>query len=491
MTDIHSFRRLSRRRFVSMGLGTALAWGCRPSAGPATAPSDLTTLTLAEASQLVRNGTVSPVDLTRACLDRIDRLNPLLNAFITVARDQALSAARKCEERHAAGDWRGPLDGIPIALKDNIDTAGIRSTGASAVFENRVPTEDAEVARRLSEAGAILLGKLNLHEFAYGGSSTVSHFGTMRNPWNPDHVTGGSSGGPGAAVAADLCFAALGTDTAGSVRGPAAHCGIVGLKPTYGRVSTRGVMTLSWTLDHVGPLTKTVEDTAMVLGVIAGYDPLEPTTVERDVPDYGATLGSSTAHLRLGLPRSPFFENLDPEVEAAIGRAIDLVEGMTARTRDVTLPPTPTPATIWDAEASAWHEEWFEASPDLYQPSTRATLERAAAQSAPDYAEARREVDLLRRGIVEVFDDVDLLVLPTMKAPAEPIEGRGGPPRGNNNVAFDVFGLPAISIPCGFSRAGLPIGLQIVGAPFAEETVLQLAHAYEQSTGWYRRNPDM
>ncbi len=491
MTDMHLSRRLSRRRFVSLGLGTALAWGCRPSSGPATPPSDLATLTLAEASQLVRNGTVSPVDLTRACLDRIDRLNPVLNAFITVARDQALSAARECEERHAAGEWRGPLDGIPVALKDNIDTAGIRSTGASAVFENRVPTEDAEVARRLSEAGAILLGKLNLHEFAYGGSSTVSHFGTIRNPWNPDHVTGGSSGGPGAAVAADLCFAALGTDTAGSVRGPAAHCGIVGLKATYGRVSTRGVMTLSWTLDHVGPMTKTVEDTALVLGVIAGYDPLEPTTVERDVPDYQATLASSTAHLRLGIPRSPFFENLDPEVEAAVGAAIDLVGGMTSRTQDVALPSTPTPATIWDAEASAWHAEWFEASPELYQPSTRATLERAAARSASGYAEARREVDLLRREIVDVFDDVDLLVLPTMKAPAEPIDGPGGPPRGNNNVAFDVFGLPAISIPCGFSRAGLPIGLQIVGAPFAEETVLQLAHAYERATGWHLRNPDL
>ena len=221
------------------------------------------------------------MELTQACLQRIEKYNPAFNAFITVTRDQALHAAREAEAEIQRGRWRGPLHGIPIALKDNIDTAGIRTTGASQLFENRIPDTDAEVARRLKNAGSVLLGKLNLHEFAYGGSSNVTYFGTMHNPWAPERVTGGSSGGAGIAVASDFCYAALGTDTAGSVRMPASHCGIVGLKPTYGLVSTRGVLVLSWTLDHVGPMCKTVEDAALMMNVIAGFDELEPTSGRR------------------------------------------------------------------------------------------------------------------------------------------------------------------------------------------------------------------
>ena len=480
----------SRRRFLTYGLGLAVAWGCR-RVTPPEPPGELTGLTLGEASDLLKSGRVSSVDLTEACLARIDRFDPGLNAFITVTADEAIRTARECDAERGRGASVGPLHGIPIALKDNIDTAGIRTTGASAVFEHRIPADDAEVARRLRNAGAVLVGKLNLHEFAYGGSSTVSHFGTMRNPWSLDRVTGGSSGGPAAAVAAGLCFAALGTDTAGSVRGPAAHCGIVGLKPTYGLVSTRGVLTLSWTLDHVGPMTRTVRDAALMLDAIAGYDPLEPTSVDRPVPDYAGALRTQTSNLRIGTPRTPFYDNLDTDVAAAVDQALGVLDTLTASRADVTLPASGSPATIWDAEASVYHAEWFAASPELYQPSTRATLERAAGAPAPAYAAARREVDLLRREISPVFDNVDVLALPTMKAAAGLIEGAGGPGRGNNNVAFDVFGLPAISVPCGFSAAGLPIGLQIVAAPWAETTVLALAHAYEQAAGWHTMRPDL
>lgn len=261
-------------------------------------------------------------------LERITKYNPALNAFITVTAEHALAAARQMDEEWRRGNWRGPLHGIPIALKDNIDTAGIRTTAASELFKDRVPSDDAEVVRRLKNAGAIILGKLNLHEFAYGGTSTVSYFGAVRNPWALDHLAGGSSGGSAAAVAADLCYGSLGTDTAGSIRIPASYCGVVGFKPTYGRVSLHGVIPLSWSLDHLGPICKTVEDAAVMLEAIAGYDRRDPTTVDLPVPDYTRALRTATSKLRVGVPRTLFFENLDPEVaqalEAAVGAIIYL-----------------------------------------------------------------------------------------------------------------------------------------------------------------------
>src|SRR6266571_3682407 len=272
-----------RRKFLAASASAVVGLSLRPV--PAQS-QDLTGLSLTRASQLLRNKAVSSVQLTQACLDRIDTYNATLNAFITVTVEQALTTAREMDAAWRRGNWRGPLHGIPIALKDNMDTAGIRTTAGSELFKDRVPSEDAEIVQRLKRAGAIILGKTNLHEFAYGGSSSVSYFGPVRNPWALDHVPGGSSGGSAAAVAADLCFGAFGTDTAGSVRIPASYCGIVGLKPTYGRVSSRGVIPLSWTLDHVGPLCKTVEDTALLLGAISGFDALDPTSVDAPVPDY-------------------------------------------------------------------------------------------------------------------------------------------------------------------------------------------------------------
>src|SRR5687768_4498539 len=328
----------SRRDFVLTGLAAAASsafaegyGGTRQSASahvvdaqgrsavPVSAQSrDLATLTLKQASELIRRRDVSPVELTEACLARIERHDRAINAFITVTREQALATAREIEGELRRGRPRGPLHGVPIALKDNIDTAGVRTTAASGVFKDRVPGEDAEVVLRLKRAGAVILGKLNLHEFALGGTSAVTHFGPVHNPWALDRVAGGSSGGSAAAIAADMCFGTLGTDTGGSIRIPASLCGIVGFKPTYGRVSTRGVVPMAWTLDHVGPMCKTVEDAALMLAAIAGYDPLDPVSADVPSADYGRAIGASTSKLRIGVARTPFFDNLDPEVGQAI-----------------------------------------------------------------------------------------------------------------------------------------------------------------------------
>src|SRR5437870_2458764 len=335
---------LSRREFVAMGIGAAASSTFTASA----ASPDFATLTLKQASDLIRRREESPVDLTQACLSRIDKYNPSINAFITVTRDQALRTAREMEAEQKRGRWRGPLHGIPIALKDNIDTAGIRTTAASGVFKDRVPAEDAEVVVRLKKAGAILLGKLNLHEFALGGTSAVTFFGPVHNPWALDHVPGGSSGGSAAAIAADLCIGTLGTDTGGSIRIPASYCGIVGFKPTYGRVSNRGVIPMAWTLDHVGPMCKTVEDAALMLGVIAGYDHLDATSADVPIADYSRAVRTSTSKLRLGVPRTPFFENLDPDVAKSVEAALGVLKRLTASVKDVQIPAAGNIADVWN-----------------------------------------------------------------------------------------------------------------------------------------------
>ena len=476
----------SRRDFLAAGAAAAVFLT------PAAAQSaDLTSLTLKQASDLVQRRTASPVDLTQACLKRIDQYNPAVNAFITVAREQALATAREREDELRRGKSRGPLHGIPIALKDNIDTAGIRTTGASELFKDRIPAEDSEVAARLKNAGAILLGKLNLHEFAYGGTSLVTYFGAVHNPWALDRMAGGSSGGPAAAIAADLCYGSLGTDTAGSVRIPASYCSMVGFKPTYGRVSIRVVIPLSWTLDQVGPMCKTVEDAAMMLNIVAGYDPMDSTTVDVAVPDYSKALTMPTAKLRLGVPRMLFFDNLDPEVSKAVDAAMLVLRKLTASVADTTLPSSGNPGQLWTPEAYAYHAKWIAESPEKYQPSTRAAIQRGANFNAAAYITARNEVERLRRDITKVFANVDLLITPTMQTPAPLIADPRGGGNGHNTSPFDVFGIPTISIPCGFTSSGLPIGLQISGAPWNESGVLALAHAYEQATEWHTRRPKM
>jgi len=461
----------------------------KPARGESPEPA---AATLQQASEMLRKRAASPVELTRACLERIERYNAELDAFITVTGKEALESAREMEAEQKRGHWRGPLHGIPIALKDNIDTAGVRTTAASGLFKDRVPTEDAEVVRRLKSAGAIILGKLNLQEFAYGGTSDISYFGAVHNPWALDHISGGSSGGSAAAIASDLCFGSLGTDTGGSVRIPASYCGVVGFKPTYGRVSVRGVIPLSWTLDHVGPICKCVEDAAMMLGVIAGYDPMDPASADVPVPDYMTAFRMDTRKLRLGIPRSPFYETLDPEVGKAVEAAIGVLRSLTAGVADVQLPMANSFLPIIGSEAYAYHAKWIRESPERYQAFTRERIiSLGKAATAEEYAAALHETLVLRREITRAFVNVDLLITPTMPGLAETLAQSGSfDPKGIRNTSpFDIFGLPTISVPCGFSRSGLPIGLQVSGAPFAESTVLALAHAYERETAWHTRRP--
>lgn len=486
----------SRREFLTLGVAGAAA-AAFPVLGASQVPS---WLTLREASDLIRRGELSPLALTQNYLDRIDAYDPQLNAYISILGDAALSAARQLEDELHSGRWRGPLHGIPIALKDNIDTAGVRTTAASGVFSDRVPSEDAEVVRRLTNAGAVLLGKLNLHEFALGGTSSVSHFGPVHNPWNLDHNPGGSSGGSGAAVAADLCLGALGTDTGGSIRIPASSCGIVGFKPTYGRVSNHGVIPMAWTLDHVGPMTRTVEDAALMLGVLAGHDERDPASVDAPVIDYSAAVGAATSHLRLGLPSAGFFEDLHPEVAAALEAAIAVLRELSADVREVDIPDAGFVGNVWNPEIYAYHEPWITTTPELYQTPTRTLIQGAEMTSSAVYAAALRHVDTVRREIQNTFREVDLLITPTRREPAgliTPAAPAGPPPAGtptgggglNNTAAFDIYGLPTISIPCGFTSDGLPIGMQISGAHFDEYTVIAMAHAFEQATQWHQRRP--
>jgi len=454
---------------------------------------DLTSLTLKEASDLLRSKAASPVDLTQACLKRIESFDSKLNTFITITKEEALKHAREMEAELHQGKWRGPLHGIPIALKDNIDTAGTRTTAASGLFKDRVPSEDAEIVRRLKLAGAVFLGKQNLHEFAYGGTADISYFGPVHNPWALDHVSGGSSGGSAASIAADFCFGSLGTDTAGSVRIPASYCGVVGFKPTYGRVSLGGVIPLAWSLDHVGPICKTAEDAALMLAAVAGYDPGDPTAVNVPVTDYADALQAAPADLRLGIPRSPFFENLHPEVAKNVEAAIEVLRKMVKSEAEIKLPSAAPVLPIVGAEAYAYHSKWIVESPDLYQPFTRKRIESAAGVKTPAYAQALRQTILHRREIADVFSNVDLLITPTMPRPAEAFaESKTFDSVGLQNTSpFNIFGLPAITVPCGFTSSGLPIGLQISGAPFAVSTVLTLAHAYERETEWSRRRPQL
>jgi len=451
--------------------------------------------TIVDLAPRLRRREISPLELARACLVRIEKLNPTLNAFITVTAESALAEARAAEIEIGRGEWRGPLHGIPIALKDLIDTAGTRTTAASALYQKRVPTEDAEVVQRLRQAGAVILGKNNLHEFAYGGSSLVSFFGDVHNPWNAAHIAGGSSGGSAAAVAAGLCYAAIGTDTAGSIREPAALCGCVGIKPTYGRVSARGVIPLSWSLDHVGPLAATVGDAAVVLQAISGYDSVDACSANVPVSDYVSALRDGTKSLRVGIPRAHFYDELDSEVQAAMDAALAVIATLVAEMRDVRI-DVPADRTVQAAESYAYHAENVARTPELYQPETLRRIRSGENISAAEYIQRRRELDRERRRAHDFFADVDLLVTPTMPIPAPAIADLKKDPAAlrpaelillRNTRPFNVWGLPAVSVPSGFTKRGLPIGMQIAGAHWREDLVLRLAHAYEQATAGHKR----
>lgn len=454
--------------------------------------SELLKLSLVQASELVRKKSVSPVELTRACLERIEELNPAVNAFITITDELALQQAGQAEAEIQAGNWRGPLHGVPIALKDLIDTAGIKTTAASAVFRDRIPTEDAEIVRRLRAQGALFLGKLNLHEFAYGASGIISHFGAVRNPTDLQLIAGGSSSGAAAAVAASMCFAAIGTDTAGSIRLPAAFCGIVGLKPTYGRVSVRGIIPLAWSYDHVGPLTRTVGDAAIVLQAIAGYDAADIGSVDVPVADYAATLNTESARdisgLRIGVPRNFFFEELQAEVAERMKEAIATLERLTAEVREVAV-PVDTDRSVASAESWAFHANNVERVPELYQPETLRRIRAGAEITAATYIGKRRELEGLRRVASDIFSQVDVLITPTspvLAASIAELEAQPGELRRRellmlrNTRPFNVLGLPSISIPCG-GAGGTGVGLQITARAWDEATVLRVAQAFAEA----------
>jgi len=490
---------VSRRQFLQGTIGGAAM--LRSTMQNTSQKPDLTFLSISELSELIRNKKVSPVEVTRATLDRIEKLNPKLNAYITVTRDIAMKAAQDAEAEIQQKKWRGPLHGIPIALKDLFDTAGIKTTAGSNVFKDRVPSQDAEVVRRLKAAGAVLVGKTNMHEFAFGGSSLVTAFGGVHNPWDINRIAGGSSGGSASAVAAGLCYGALGSDTAGSIRMPASYCALAGLKPTYGLVSTRGVVPLSWSLDHVGPLTRTVADSAILLQAIAGYDPEEITSVRMNVPNYSMMLAQKAPSIRIGVAREFFFENLEPEIQEAVNRAIAVLQKVFSSVTEVTIPARDQEelrATVRLAEAYAYHADFMAKTPELYQPETLARLRPGVNANTIAYIHGRQQLDRTRRQIVEVFRNVDVIVTPTSPVSPPPIAlfagDRNGPPDYQNasirnTSPFNVYGWPTISVPCGFTTNGLPIGLQISAAPGNDAVVLQVAHAYEQATDWHKRRP--
>ena len=462
--------------------------------GPMTALADL-----------VRRREVSPVEVVAATLERIDALDPRLNAYIAVFRDEALRQARAAEDEVRRGQYRGPLHGMPISLKDLYDVGGTPTTAASPIWREATAAEDATVVRRLRAAGAIIVGKVNLHECAYGATGSSSAFGATRNPWDVARVPGGSSSGSAAAVAAGLCAATLGSDTGGSVRVPAAFCGIVGIKPTYGRVSRHGVFPLAWSLDHVGPLARTVEDAAIVLEAIAGRDPHDPTTSRRPVPSYRAALTGDVREVRVGVVRQWMETSMEPEVRAAVSSAIEHLDGLGARIVDLDVPAVrlgpPASNAIMAVEAYGVHRRWLRERPRDYSPDVRHRLLAGALLPSHAYLLGQRARSMLVRTFGRLYEQVDVLALATTPRVAptfdevryDPVDPpaayRGGIVPFTRT--FNVVGLPAISVPCGVGAGGMPVGLQIVGRPFDEETVLRVAHAYEQSTPWWKRRPSI
>ena len=458
---------------------------------------DLHFLTIAEASQLLRSKQLSPVELTEAFLTRVRTLDAQLNSYLLPLEAQAIADARRAEAEIAAGNWKGPLHGIPIGLKDIYNTAGIRTTGHSALFRDHVPTEDAFTVALLRAAGAVILGKLSTWEFAIGGASFDLPWAPARNPWNPLYEPGGSSSGSGAAVAAGLAMAAMGTDTGGSIRGPASWCGIAGLKPTYGYLSRRGILPLSFSLDHAGPMCWTSEDCALMMQVLAKHDPLDAASAQVTTPDFAAALGGDLNGLRIGVPRHFFETDLitDPEVLQAFNAAMQVFRSLGASVRDVTLAPlghfTDVNGLITAAEAYAIHRQWLLKTPELYGERGRLRIMAGAFVSAADYVNAQRERARLISEVAGAMQDIDLLMMPTRHVVA-PILGDYDSSVGPSLTRpFNMTGYPALSICNGFNSAGLPISLQIGGRPFEDHIVLKAGHAYEKATSFRSIRPSL
>ena len=450
--------------------------------------------TIRELGARYRKRELSPVEVTRALLARIEKLDPALHAFVTLTPDRALADARAAEDALRRGDER-PLLGIPVGHKDIYLTKGIRTTGGSALFADWVPDSDSTVGRRWQDAGTVLLGKLITHEFAFGLQFPGHRFQPARNPWNLEHIPGGSSSGSGAALTAGLLHGATGSDTGGSIRGPAAFCGITGLKPTYGRVSRAGVMTLSWTLDHTGPMARTVEDCAYLLQAIAGHDAADPASSTRPVDDYVGALDGNVRGLRIGVPRNYFFEDADTDNVRAFEDALGTLRKLGADVRDLQIPAFNLSRSfmlIMLSEAFAYHEQDLRLHPELYGEMLRERLLTGALVTGPEYVQAQRVRMQICADVAEVMKTVDVLATPTTPKTAPTFKTMYDPelafPR-TNMPPFNLTGQPTLALPCGLSASGLPLSLQLSGRAFEEATVLRLGHAYQRATDWHTRRP--
>lgn len=449
---------------------------------------DLCEMTISELAPKIKARTISPVELVRSVLAQVEKLNPLLNAYITVDADGALNAAKNAQRQIAQGKYLGPLHGIPISLKDIYQTKGLRTTAGSKILKNWVPAEDATSVAKLRAAGAIIIAKANLHEFACGSTSENPHFGPVRNPYNTDCIPGGSSGGSAAAVAAHMCVASTGSDTGGSIRSPSALCGIVGIKPTYGRVSLRGVVPLAWSLDHMGPMTKCVRDASIMLSAMAGHDPKDPTTVRVNVPNFTRALRNDIRKLKIGVDPSFCFSGAHEEVIDALKKALKVLQGLGARIVEVSLPnielASVIVAVIISAEAASYHEDNLRNRSDDYGGDVRTVFEFGASLSAVHYLKAQRLRRIIQNEFAEAFKKVDVFALPSAIFPAPRFGETNALQMGRLRYTCpsNLTGLPAITVPCGMSTGGLPLGLQLVGKAFDEATILRAAFAFEQNS---------
>ncbi|MGD9890021.1 MAG: amidase [Dehalococcoidia bacterium] len=455
---------------------------------------DLGYLSITEAAAGFRRRDFSPVDLTRALLERIERLNPTLNAFVTITADRALAEARDAEARLVRGDDASPLLGIPVAHKDIYATDGIRTSAGSALLTDWSPDADATAVARWQAAGTVMLGKLITHEFAIGIQWPDEHFPPARNPWDTDRVPSGSSSGSGAALAAGLCMGATGSDTGGSIRGPSAFCALTGLKPTYGRASRAGVVTLAWSLDHVGPMARSALDCAHLLQSLAGYDPLDPASATAPVDDYVARIDEGVRGLRIGVPRRYFFDETTPEIEAAIEEALGVFRSLGAEVREVDIPSIEAASVgilILLVEAFAYHQDDLRARPELFGKVAGRLFRTGGLFTGGEYMQAQRLRSRLCDGLRSVFRDVDLLVAPVTAEPPTTFEEAYSAPRRRQSqtMPFNMTGSPALALPCGFTDSGLPLGMQIVGPAFGEALVLRAGHAYQRETDWHLRRP--
>ena len=456
--------------------------------------------TITEIAELIRSRELSPAEITGAALDRIAALDGELKSYATLTADRAMSAARKAESEIAAGGWKGPLHGVPVAVKDLCFTRGVRTMGGSKVYADHIPSFDSTVAERLESAGAVLLGKLNLTEGAMGGYNP--EFDIPLNPWNSGRWAGSSSSGSGAATAAGLCFGSLGSDTGGSIRFPAAACGIVGLKPTWGRVSRYGVLALAESLDHVGPMTRSTADAAIMLQAIAGYDPRDPTSLSAPVPDYLADMNAGIAGVRIGVDERHITDGVNPELASAVLDGVETLRSLGAEIVNIQMPDVDKYLPAWpvlcSSEAVAAHRENYPERRDDYGPWFRGWLDLGAQKSGADYAEAnnmRAECNGLVR---EAFRGIDAMVCPSTIGPAYPVtpealygemDRRRGTSFQRYTVPYDFNGAPTLSVPCGLDSDGLPLSLQFVGKPLSEPSLIRLGAAYESATEWHNLHP--